>query len=88
MIYAGLDLHRRFSFLTAMDAEGKILRQRKLPSNGEVVELLKGFAEPKEVAIEANPSWYWLYYLLEEGSGVRLSHPPEDQGHCLCPGED
>ena len=64
MIYAGLDLHKRFSFVTAVDAEGKILGQRKLPSNGEVVESLKGFDEPREVAIEANPSWYWLYDLL------------------------
>lgn len=89
MIYAGLDLHKRFSFVTAVNAEGKILGQRKLPSNGEVVESLKGFDEPREVAIEANPSWYSLYDLLEEeGSGVRLSHPLEDEGHCLCQGED
>lgn len=29
-----------------------------------------------EVAIEATPSWYWLYDLLEaEGFKVKLSHP-------------
>ena len=73
MIYAGLDLHKRFSFVTAVNAEGKILRQRKLPSNGGVVELLKGFDEPREVAIKANPSWCWLYDLLS------LSYLPEKQ---------
>ncbi len=73
MIYAGLDLHKRFSFVTAVNAEGKILGQRKLPSNGEVVESLKGFDEPREVAIEANPSWCWLYDLLS------LSYLPEKQ---------
>ena len=39
MIYAGLDLYKRFSFVTAVNAEGKILGQRKLPSNGDVVYL-------------------------------------------------
>lgn len=73
MIYAGLDLHKRFSFVTAVNAEGKILGQRKLTSNGEVVESLKVFDEPREVAIEANPSWYWLYTLLS------LSYLPEKQ---------
>ena len=76
MIYAGLDLHKRFSFVTAMDAEGRVLGQRKLPTNGQVVEFLKEFGEPVAVAIEATPSWYWLYdQLQEEGFDVKLSHP-------------
>jgi len=37
MIYAGLDLYKRFSFVTAVNAEGKILGQRKLPSNADVL---------------------------------------------------
>ena len=75
MIYAGLDLHKRFSFVTAMDAEGRVLGQRKLPTNGQVVEFLKAFGEPVAVAIEATPSWYWLYdQLQEEGFDVKLSH--------------
>jgi len=59
-----------------MDATGKVVAQEKLPSNGEVVEFLKGFDETMEVAIEATPSWYWLYDQLEvEGFDVKLSHP-------------
>jgi hypothetical protein len=33
MIYAGLDLHKNFSVITAMDAQGKeIIKQRKVPN--------------------------------------------------------
>ena len=47
-----------------------------MPSNGEVVVFLKEFGESMEVAIEATPSWYWLYDCLEdEDFKVKLSHP-------------
>jgi transposase len=59
-----------------MNDKGEIVGQKKLPSNGEVVEFLKEFGERMEVAIEATPSWYWLYdHLEEEGFEVKLSHP-------------
>lgn len=76
MLYTGLDLHRSFSYITTVNDRGKIIGQKKLPSNGEVVEFLKEFDETMEVAIEATPSWYWLYDRLEEeGFEVKLSHP-------------
>jgi len=56
--------------------KGDILGQKKLPTNGEAVEFLKEFDETMEVAIEATPSWYWLYDSLEEeGLEVKFSHP-------------
>jgi transposase len=59
-----------------MNEKGKIITQKKLPSNGEIVDFLKEFGEEMEVAIEATPSWYWLYDSLEdEGFKVKLSHP-------------
>ena len=61
MLYTGLDFHRSFSYITTMNDKGEIIGQKKLPSNGEVVEFLKEFEERMEVAIEATPSWYWLY---------------------------
>jgi hypothetical protein len=53
MLYAGLDLHKRFSLVTAINAGGEIIGRRKLPTNGEVVQFLKELGEPVEVAIEA-----------------------------------
>ncbi len=76
MLYTGIDLHRSFSYITTMDNDGKIVGQKKLPSDGEIVEFLKEFGETMEVAIEATPSWYWLYdQLKDEGFKVKLSHP-------------
>jgi len=76
MLYTSLDFHKSFSYITTMDDEGKIMGQKKLPSNGKVVEFLKEFGETMEVAIEATPSWYWLYdHLEDEGFKDKLSHP-------------
>jgi transposase len=76
MLYTGLDLHKSFSYVTTLNAKGEIVGQKKLPSNGEVVEFLKEFDETMEVAIEATPNWYWLYdHLEDEGFKVKLSHP-------------
>jgi len=59
-----------------MNDKGEIIGQKKLPSNGEIVDFLKEFNDSMEVAIEATPSWYWLYDSLEgEGFDVKLSHP-------------
>lgn len=76
MLYTGVDYHKSFSYLTTMNEKGEIINQKKLPSNGEIVDFLKGFGEDMEIAIEATPSWYWLYDCLEdEGFEVKLSHP-------------
>jgi len=76
MLYIGIDYHRSFSYLTTMDEKGEIIGQKKLPSNGEIVDFLKEFDEEMEIAVEATPSWYWLYDHLEsEGFQVKLSHP-------------
>ena len=76
MLYTGVDYHRSFSYLTTMNKKCEIIAQKKLPSNGEIVDFLKEFGEEMEIAIEVTPSWYWLYdHLEDEGFRVRLSHP-------------
>ena len=76
MLYTGLDYHTSSSYVTTMNDKGEIISQKKLPSNGQITDFLKEFDESMEVAIEATPSWYWLYdHSEEEGFKVRLSHP-------------
>ena len=77
MIYAGLDLHKNSSVITMLDAEGKeVIKQRKLPNNGELIDVFQGFSKPMIATMAATRSWYWLYDLLEEnGIEVKLSHP-------------
>jgi hypothetical protein len=45
MLYTGVDHHRSFSYLTTMNGKGEIIAQKKLPSNGEIVDFLKSFGE-------------------------------------------
>ena len=52
MLYTGLDLHKSFSYITTMNDKGEIVGQKKLPSNGEIVEFLKEFGESMEVAMK------------------------------------
>ncbi len=72
----GVDHHRSFSYLTTINEKSEIIAQKKLPSNGEIVDSLKSFGESMEIAFEATPSWYWLYDHLEDaGFEVKLSPP-------------
>ena len=66
MLYTGLDFHRSSTYITTMNEKGEIIGQKKLPSNGEIVDYLKEFEDGMEVAIESTPSWYWLYDCLED----------------------
>ena len=65
MLYTGLDLHKSFSYITTMNDRGEVIGQKKLPSNGEIVEFPREFDENMEITIEATPIWYWLYDSLE-----------------------
>ena len=40
MLYTGLDLPKSFSYTTTMNDKGQIVGQKKLPSNGEILEQL------------------------------------------------
>jgi len=39
MLYTGLDYHRSFSYITTVNNKSKIISQKKLPSNGERIEV-------------------------------------------------
>lgn len=56
MLYTGLDYHRSFPYITTMDDKDKIISQKKLPSNGQIIDFLKEFDDSMEVAIEATSS--------------------------------
>ena len=77
MVYAGLDLHKRFSVITAADERGEEAKQVKVPNDGgRIVKLFRGLDGPVQVAMEATRNWQWLYDLLEEnGIEPKLSHP-------------
>lgn len=74
--YVGLDLHKNYSFCTAMNENGDILKKAKIPNHCEPISsFLDQFPHPR-VAVEAGSNWYWLIdYLQDENIDVVLSHP-------------
>ena len=77
MVFVGLDLHKTFSRITAMDATGKIIEGLRIDNEiEEIANFFKSFDEPVKVAIEASSSWYWIVDLLQDLEvDVKLSHP-------------
>lgn len=58
MIYIGVDLHRRFCYMTAMDATGQIVDQRKVANETESLHgYLGGWPEPPQMAVESCSFW-------------------------------
>ena len=51
MLYTGLDYHRNFSYITSVNGKGEIIGQKKLPGNGDMVELLNDFEERIEAQL-------------------------------------
>jgi transposase len=75
--YIGIDLHKQTSYVTKMDAQGKILEQRNLRNDPDT---LRGYltSQPPDTrfAVEATGNWMYLYELIEERCpDLVLAHP-------------
>ena len=58
MIYIGVDLHKRFCYMTAMDATGQILHQGKVANEASSLQgYLRRWSEPLQVAVESCSFW-------------------------------
>ena len=77
LLFAGIDLHEKFCFITVMDKEGQVLKEGKVfNEENEILLFFKDFKTPIEAAVEATYNWYWLVDLLEEmGIEVNLANP-------------
>lgn len=75
--YIGLDLHKKYSHVTAMNKDGKIIaKQQKIENREtEILDYLSQFKNPK-VTLEATLNWYWLVDLLQDNDyDTTLAHP-------------
>lgn len=77
-MFAGIDLHKKFSYVTLMNDKGEIFRQEKISTNIE--ETKKFFQSVNDgklkAVIEPTGQWYLFYELLEKlGCEVHLAHP-------------
>ncbi|MBI2061702.1 MAG: transposase [Nitrospirae bacterium] len=77
MMYVGLDLHKKFSYVVGTDEKGETKVQMRLEHHdGSVRDFFGSIQEPCQVAVEATSNWYWLVDELESmGVEVVLSHP-------------
>lgn len=78
MVHMGVDQHKKFSQVAVVDEAGEVLERRRLGHSDK--ELMRDYfqrwGEDACVALEAGPSWYWLYDLLEECVGeLKLANP-------------
>ena len=77
MLYAGIDLHRKYLVVVVLDRDGEVVDERRLPNDAEVIRAyFGGQREPVRAVVEAMGSWHWLYDVLtEEGIATTLAHP-------------
>src|SRR5436305_9649318 len=74
--WVGIDLHRRRSFVTAINEEGELSFARRIVNDPEAFLDLLGDPEGTHVALEATYGWEWLADLLEDaGFELHLAHP-------------
>jgi transposase len=78
MIHLGIDLHKHFSFITAMDQQGNVLTKSKVANQREpFLKFLSCYPPSRsQIVLEATWNWYWLWDLLEErGYRLQMAHP-------------
>ena len=75
--HVGVDLHKEFSQVTAMDDKGKILSKGKLENDADTLEeYFSKIPKGSPVVMEATRNWYWMSDFVEEmGLKPILAHP-------------
>jgi integron integrase len=71
MNYVGIDYHKRYSVVTAIDEKGQVIRTKRLDNRHEPFQaFFSSLDGPSEAVLEATRTWGVLYDLLEETDGV------------------
>lgn len=75
--YAGLDLHKEYSYITVLDAEGQTMTRKRVYNEPDALKSFFSELDGKTaLAVESTYNWYWLVDLLEDmGIDVSLSNP-------------
>lgn len=76
--YVGVDNHKKFSYLSVMDAKGVVVKEGKVVNTKEAVNkfLGKEYTKDTSAVLEAGRNWTVMYdWLEEELDEVKLAHP-------------
>lgn len=76
MAYVGVDLHKKYSYVTRMSHEGEILAQERVNHNPkELKAFIESLDKDDKIAVEATGNWCYFYELLEEKApNISLAH--------------
>ena len=77
MTYIGVDLHKKYSYVTRMTHDGEILAQERIEHNSEELgAFVQSLDKDDKIAVEPTGNGYYLYELLEEKIPNRLMDNP------------
>ena len=67
MFYTGIDLHKKFSYLSTIDGKGKIVKQEKIYNDPmKILNYFWSIQGEHKAVVESTIGWYWLVDLLQE----------------------
>ncbi len=79
MNYVGIDYHKNYSHVTAINEEGKVVSTKRLDNKPEVFEsFFSDLDGPSQTVVEASRTWGVMFDLLEgidSVESVSLAHP-------------
>ena len=65
MKYLGIDAHKRYVTICAVDEYGKVCGLKDLYSHDEIVKFVKSLGDDCKAVVEAGRCWGTIYDLLE-----------------------
>lgn len=76
MIHVGIDLHTNNMVNVALNDNGEVVREAKLPTSERALEdFFGGFDEPVQAVVECTSNWYWLSdWCQANGIDLTLAH--------------
>jgi transposase len=76
-MYIGVDLHKKYSYVTRMTQEGEITFQGRVEHKPDSLrDFVESISEDDNIAVEATCNWYYFYELIEgQTPNVSLAHP-------------
>jgi len=76
-MFIGIDLHKKYSYVTSMDEKGVVIAQKRIEHSPESLDtFVQSLNEGDSIAVEATCNWYYIYELLENKvSDISLAHP-------------
>src|SRR3989339_1301344 len=73
MYYAGIDYHKRYSFVSIQDESGTVVHEQQVECNNPAVfaRMFNQLQQEVAVVYECGLNWAWLYEVLEQIRSVR-----------------